>query len=603
MTFRSNLSIPSGYPTLHSIALVGILALGSFQATSSAQSTWTPRVSGTIEVLSGVAYGGSRWVAVGEMGTILTSLNASSWTSASSGTASNLRGIAYGANKFVAVGSNGTVLTSPSGTTWTARTSGTTTFLSGITFGNGLFVAVAAAGTGPKIITSPDGLTWTPAPITVTGTLQSVHFSNGIYIASGSDNTQASKKIYRSTDGTNWVPTTPSTPSANTYSSTTAFKGRYYTCGLFGALVSSATGETWMNESSGTVEILRSIAAGPEQLVVVGNTGTILTSQTGTDWVSRTSGTTASINGIGYGNGLFVAVGDPSPPGNSVILTSPAAIGLTLEEALDAPSLGWITSGTGIRWKGQTLVTHDSVDAAGVVGSNAGTSSVLESTVDGPSTLTYFWKVSAGAGDGLTLLIDGTPAGSISGETDWSSASHEIPHGTHTIRWNFNRGANPPSGQNGAWIDEVTVIPFDYSIENWLADHFNEQELALPEISGLGEDPEHDGIVTLLEYYFDLDPRAPDLNSPHLPVYSVELGQDGFRHFAVTFTRHSGRAPNIFAFLETSSSLVTKGWGSIDTTEEILSVDGELETVRILETAAYQSDFPTLFYRLFVTSL
>ena len=228
---RVRLGIPAGRAGLCALATVAAIGTGS------AQSTWTPRNSGTVEILSGIAFGNSRWVSVGENGKIISSPDSISWAAAASGTTAHLRAVAYGAGKFVAVGFGGTIVTSPDGLSWTPRSSGTSVFLSGITFGDGRFIAVGAAGAGDRIVTSPDGIGWSPAPIMVSGALQTVHFSNGVYVAAGTD-AQASRKIYRSTDGTTWTPTTPAVPAATVYAGSTFFAGRYYTCGLFGAIAS-----------------------------------------------------------------------------------------------------------------------------------------------------------------------------------------------------------------------------------------------------------------------------------------------------------------------------------------------------------------------------
>src|SRR5690606_20008532 len=58
---------------------------------------------------------GGMWVVVGDGGTILTSTNDTTWTSRTSGTTQHLRGVAYGDGLYVAVGLSGTILTSPDG--------------------------------------------------------------------------------------------------------------------------------------------------------------------------------------------------------------------------------------------------------------------------------------------------------------------------------------------------------------------------------------------------------------------------------------------------------------------------------------------------------
>jgi hypothetical protein len=91
--------------------------------------------------LFGVAYGNGTFVAVGGLGTILTSTDGVTWTSETSGINYHLWGVTYGNGTFVAVGDDGTILTSTDGVTWTSETSGTNYNLEGVTYGNGTFVA------------------------------------------------------------------------------------------------------------------------------------------------------------------------------------------------------------------------------------------------------------------------------------------------------------------------------------------------------------------------------------------------------------------------------------------------------------------------------
>ena len=96
---------------------------------------------------SGVTYGNSTFVAVGESGTILTFSDGVGWTPRTSGTTKDLTGVTYGNSTFVAVGYSGTIATSSDGVKWKPRTSGTTKNLAAVTYGNSTFVAVGETGT------------------------------------------------------------------------------------------------------------------------------------------------------------------------------------------------------------------------------------------------------------------------------------------------------------------------------------------------------------------------------------------------------------------------------------------------------------------------
>jgi hypothetical protein len=127
--------------------------------TSLDGNTWTAQASGTSQELRGVAWSGSRFVAVGDNGTILTSLDGNTWTAQASSASQELDGVAWSGSRFVAVG-NHEILTSPDGNTWTAQASGTSQFLSGVAWSDSRFVAVGW-GWNREILTSPDGSTWT----------------------------------------------------------------------------------------------------------------------------------------------------------------------------------------------------------------------------------------------------------------------------------------------------------------------------------------------------------------------------------------------------------------------------------------------------------
>ncbi|MEW6424257.1 MAG: prepilin-type N-terminal cleavage/methylation domain-containing protein [Bacillota bacterium] len=107
--------------------------------TSSDGENWTPL--NNENRLNGVTWGGNKFVAVGDKGTILTwtGEDGESWESQDPGLEPNqkniaLHGIAWsaGLNLFVAVGDKGTILTSTDGENWQSRTSGTTADLHGI---------------------------------------------------------------------------------------------------------------------------------------------------------------------------------------------------------------------------------------------------------------------------------------------------------------------------------------------------------------------------------------------------------------------------------------------------------------------------------------
>src|SRR4051794_18714937 len=93
-----------------------------------------------------------------------------------------LLGAHYAQGLFVAVGEQGTILTSIDGSNWLARASGTTTRLRAVTYGKGMYVAVGgdpSPATTRIVVTSSNGIAWVAQPVTFSTSLGAVAFGNG----------------------------------------------------------------------------------------------------------------------------------------------------------------------------------------------------------------------------------------------------------------------------------------------------------------------------------------------------------------------------------------------------------------------------------------
>ena len=108
-------------PTVVAALLLLILLLlegasfGIYRAATGkwAWNVWHTRTSTASQALNGIAWSGSQFVVVGDVGTILTSPDGRIWTAQHSSTSQELFDIAWSGSQFVAVGSGGTILTSP----------------------------------------------------------------------------------------------------------------------------------------------------------------------------------------------------------------------------------------------------------------------------------------------------------------------------------------------------------------------------------------------------------------------------------------------------------------------------------------------------------
>jgi hypothetical protein len=121
-----------------------------------------------------VTYGNGRYIAVGDNGLILSSNDGAVWSRVQpSGTTARLNNVLYGQDKFVAVGEGGTVVVSvDGGATWLPTTSNAgTAWLHGLAYANGRWIATGQSGT---VISSFDGIKWSKETTLTTSDLEAV---------------------------------------------------------------------------------------------------------------------------------------------------------------------------------------------------------------------------------------------------------------------------------------------------------------------------------------------------------------------------------------------------------------------------------------------
>jgi len=263
--------------------------------------------------LNGMAFNGSRFVAVGDMGTVFagdhsyTSISppgVSAWmppTSLPPGFTSDLSAVTY-TGQFVALGTDGSILTSSDGLTWALAANPVPgTGMNAIAFGAGLHVAT---GNGGNIFTSPDLVTWAQATSNTVNDLYSVSFSIDGFVATGANGT-----LLTSPDGVTWTVRVSNTASAlrgAAFSALTAV--RYVAVGDAGAIVTSADGIVWnLVTPPPLAQNLSGIVFG-SRFVAVGQGGAVAFSDDGTNWTLTSAGS-ANLTRVLFAPAMYIAVG------------------------------------------------------------------------------------------------------------------------------------------------------------------------------------------------------------------------------------------------------------------------------------------------------
>jgi hypothetical protein len=130
-----------------------------------------------------------------------------------------------------------------------------------------------------------------------------------------------------------------------------------------------------------------------------------------------------------------------------------------LPAALNASNLV-VSSKSSPQWFGQTNVAHDGVAAAQSAPIDRDTQSSMRTLVNGPITVSFWWKVSSETNhDFLTFSIGGVAQASISGEQDWQQATFNVPAGPQMLIWTYAKDGAGSAGLDAGWVDQLTLIP------------------------------------------------------------------------------------------------------------------------------------------------
>ncbi|MBP7948532.1 MAG: S8 family serine peptidase [Verrucomicrobiales bacterium] len=140
----------------------------------------------------------------------------------------------------------------------------------------------------------------------------------------------------------------------------------------------------------------------------------------------------------------------------SLHLSILAGFGDAVALAVDESAHHWSTTES----RPWTLVTdpaHDLTDAARSPAMGDLAAASMQTSVIGPLSLDFWWKVSSEPGhDFLRLLVDGEEAAKISGEADWTAMKAALPAGSHVVQWEYRKDDQSAAGLDGAWVDGVT---------------------------------------------------------------------------------------------------------------------------------------------------
>lgn len=338
------------------------------------------RVSiGTRARLHAVTYHPSEgFMAVGAEGTILRSDDGSRWTTVDSGTGQTLRGVAFNGSRFVAVGGdylNGILLESSDGQVWTKRTPvDLDAILYAVVWDGSRFVAVGGHWQTQRAVAleSSNGLNWLSHNLAGKPTLHALAHNAGTLVAVGGN--WITPVALRNTGGALWMDS--EIPGKETLYGVAFANNLWLAMGERGSLLTSANGLHWTARNSGTDFALRSATGDGASFLVVGTGGLILGSPDGQAWSILSEGTRNSLEAVTGASSGFLAVGERgqvsySPDGQNWLERDPPLLQRGLGVAANGSMIvkvgqdGSLLSSTneGLTWTPRLSVPSTSLEA------------------------------------------------------------------------------------------------------------------------------------------------------------------------------------------------------------------------------------------------
>ena len=420
--------------------------------------TWAPVQPGAGSyALSAIAFGGGRFVGVGDYNTVVTSSDGTTWSVATipSETQKSLSTVIWDGGEFVALAQDYLVV-SADGLHWsTVAASIPFTSGAGLAFDGSTYVATAwdpitgggvilhshdvyswlgsvgpllsgAGGVwadghfvlvgGPaQILTSGDGYEWTPQVSDAVGAdLASAAWSGSQLVAVGTsytfnlmDRDTSASAVYDSRDGTTWAKRFSMTWGANDQDGTLrGITCRADTCVAVGGavnrpvvLLSQDAGVSWRSVSSPGNDLLNGVATSGSVFVAVGPDTNVLTSSDGLTWTAHAVPTSGPLAAVCWTGAQFIAVGTHE------IVSSADGTSWTVRYNSDWIGLTGVAAGGG------------RVVAVGLSGTTATSADGIEWAVVRPNSttdlLSVAWTGSQFVAVGRTLSDDVSPIANL----------------------------------------------------------------------------------------------------------------------------------------------------------------------------------------------
>ena len=282
---------------------------------------------------------------------------------------------------------------------------------------------------------------------------------------------------------------------------------------------------------------------------------------------------------------------------NDVGLVSNQAITVTIStpQSLNDRFFGMtdvaLQTGGDAAWFGQNTVSLVGFPAAQSPGLADGETSILESELIGPGTLSFWWKVSSEADYDWLVFESALETHQISGEVDWQEDSVAIAPRAQTVRWYYAKDGDTAGGTDTAWLSRVTFVP-----ATWLdltGSPTNGQcQLNLYGVPGQAYELEFSTNL------IDWESLATFACTNRITPVSCESGNDATRFYRA---RAIISSPRLFISAQFGNGFELS-WPGLGVLQSAPTVDGPWETIGGSSPVYISTDFaPAQYFRIQVT--
>jgi hypothetical protein len=212
-----------------------------------------------------------------------------------------------------------------------------------------------------------------------------------------------------------------------------------------------------------------------------------------------------------------------------------------------------------------------------------------------------------------TYFLANAPASLTSGAT-WTGTVFLLGASATAASDSYNVSFAVYGGADSSAYNPLGAGQFQLAItttfDQYKKAHFTAQELNDPATSGDNADPNHNGVANLLEYAFNLDPKAETTDPASLPTFYLDglgtvaksAGEPSAGRiataptfFALIYTKFLGAADLTYR-VEKSTDLIQ--WEDASPTEVVLTEDGLIQRI---EARVSLNGAKKLFLRLRVS--